>query len=121
MLLQAKMSKVFWAEAVHTASHIVNRSPASAIDFKTPNEVWSGEPSNYSYLRIFGCPTYYHVNEGKLEPRAKKAIFVGYVDGVKGYKLWCLSLLKFVVSRDVTFDESSILDPRKVSVELSRN
>ena len=30
-------------------------------------------------------------------------------------------LLKFVVSRDVTFDESSILDPRKVFVELSRN
>ena len=72
-------------------------------------------------MRIFGCPTYYHFNEGKLEPRAKKAIFVGYVDGVKGYKLWCLSLLKFVVSRDVTFDESSILDPRKVSVESSRN
>jgi len=121
MLLQAKMSKVFWAEAVHTAAHIVNRSPASAIDFKTPNEVWSGEPSNYSYLRVFGCPAYYHVNEGKLEPRAKKAIFVGYVDGVKGYKLWCLSLLKFIVSRDVTFDESSILDPRKVSVEFSGN
>ena len=87
----------------------------------TPNEVWSGEPSNYSYLRVFGCPAYYHVNEGKLEPRAKKAIFVGYVDGVKGYKLWCLSLLKFIVSRDVTFDESSILDPRKVSVEFSGN
>ena len=115
------MSKVFWVEAVHIASHIVNWSPASAIDFKTPNEVWSGEPSNYSYLRILGCPTYYHVNEGKLELRAKKAIFVGYVDGVKGYKLWCLSLLKFVVSRDVTFDDSSKLDPRKVSVELSRN
>ena len=32
-----------------------------------------------------------------------------------------MSLLKFVVSRDVTFDESSILDPRKVFVELSRN
>ena len=30
-------------------------------------------------------------------------------------------LLKFVVSRDVTFDESSILDSRNVSVELSRN
>uniref|UniRef100_A0A0V0GVZ3 Putative ovule protein n=1 Tax=Solanum chacoense TaxID=4108 RepID=A0A0V0GVZ3_SOLCH len=56
ILLQTKMSKVFWVEAVHTASHIVNRSPASAIDFKTLNEVWSGEPSNYSSLRIFGCP-----------------------------------------------------------------
>lgn len=46
MLLQAKMSKVFWVEVVHTASHIFNRSPASTIDFKTLNEVWSSEPSN---------------------------------------------------------------------------
>ena len=86
MLLKAKMCKVFWAEAVHTSSDIVNRSPASAIDFKTPNKVRSGEPSNYSYLQIFGCPAYYHVNEGKLEPRSKKVKFIGYVDGVKGYK-----------------------------------
>jgi len=39
MLSQTKMSKVFWVEAVHTASHIVNRSPASTIDFKNLNEV----------------------------------------------------------------------------------
>ena len=77
MLLQANMSKVFWAEEAHNASHIVNRSPASPIDVKTLNEVWSGEPSNYSYLRKFGCPSYYHINEGKLEPRAKRVIFVG--------------------------------------------
>ena len=50
MLLQDKMSKVIWAKAVHTDYHIVNQSPASAIDFKTPNEVWSGEPTNYSYF-----------------------------------------------------------------------
>lgn len=49
------------------------------------------------------------------------AIFVGYIYGVKGYKFWCLSLLKFVVSRDVTFNQSYVLDPRKVYVELSRN
>ena len=83
MLLQAKISKVFWAEAVHTVSHIVNRSPTSTIEFKTPNEVWLGEPSNYSYVRIFRCPTYFLVNEGKLEPMAKKVIFVGYVEWSK--------------------------------------
>ena len=27
---------------------------------------------------------------GKLEPRAKKIIFLGYATKVKGYKLWCL-------------------------------
>ncbi|XP_015087072.1 uncharacterized protein LOC107030220 [Solanum pennellii] len=101
MLLQANMSKEFWAEAVHNASHIANRSPASPIHVKILNEVWSGELSNYSYLRIFGCPSYYHINEGKLEPRAKKVIFV--------------------VCIDVTFDESSILDPHKIFMDLSRN
>ena len=39
MFLQSKISKVFWVETGYTSSHIVNRSPASKIDFKTPNEV----------------------------------------------------------------------------------
>lgn len=49
-------------------------SPSIAIDCKTPFEVWSNKPANYS---ILGCPAYYHVNEGKLEPRSKKGLFWG--------------------------------------------
>ncbi|KAI4328696.1 hypothetical protein L6164_021031 [Bauhinia variegata] len=60
------------AEAVNTASYLVNRSPSTAIDCKTPQEVWYGTPSDYSGLRIFGYPTYAHVNNGKLEPRKKE-------------------------------------------------
>nr|GEV40152.1 retrovirus-related Pol polyprotein from transposon TNT 1-94 [Tanacetum cinerariifolium] len=41
------------------------RSPSTAIGLKTPQEVWFGKPSNYSDLRIFGCPAYAHVNDGK--------------------------------------------------------
>jgi len=36
-------------------------------------------------LKVFGCPTYYHVSEGKLKPRGKKEFFMGYGDGVKGF------------------------------------
>jgi hypothetical protein len=68
----------------------VNRSPATAIDCKTPFEVWSGKPADYTGLRIFGCPSYYHVSEGKLEPRSKKGLFMGYGDGVKGYEFGVL-------------------------------
>ena len=42
---------------------------------------------DYSNLRIFGYPAYYHVSEGKLNATAKKGIFLGYDDGVKGYNI----------------------------------
>jgi hypothetical protein len=96
-----------WAETVATACYLINRSLNSAIDFKIPEEVWSGKPVDYSNLRIFGCPAYAHVNNGKLVPRAQKCTFVGYGSGVKGYRLLCADSKKVIVSRDVTFDESA--------------
>ncbi|KAH9685902.1 retrovirus-related pol polyprotein from transposon TNT 1-94-like protein [Citrus sinensis] len=98
------------AEAVSYASHLVNRLSSAAIEGKTPMEMWSGKHAqNYYSLRIFKCPAYYHVKYGKLYPRAKKAIFVGFKGGVKGFKLWDLEDKKFVCSRDVTFDEASMM------------
>ena len=85
-----------------------NRSPATAIDCKSPFEVWSRKPADYTRSRIFGCPSYYHVSEEKLEPRSKKGLFMGYGDGVKG-RIWCLEKRKVILSRDVVFDEESML------------
>ncbi|KAH9671777.1 retrovirus-related pol polyprotein from transposon TNT 1-94-like protein [Citrus sinensis] len=110
MLSNAGLDKKFWAEAVSYASHLVNRLPSAAIEGKTPMEMWSEKyAQDYDSLRVFGCPAYYHVKDGKLDPRAKKAIFVGFKGGVKGFKLWDLEDKKFVCSRDVTFDEASMM------------
>ncbi|KAG8478350.1 hypothetical protein CXB51_028073 [Gossypium anomalum] len=76
---------------------------------KTPQGVWSGNPANYSDLKIFGCPAYAHVDNGKLEPRSIKCVFLGYKAGVKGYKLWCPKNRKVVISIDVVFDETAML------------
>ncbi|KAG8489027.1 hypothetical protein CXB51_017119 [Gossypium anomalum] len=102
MLSNANLPKSFWAEAASTACFLINRSPSVAIEKKTPQEVWSGNPANYSDLKIFGCPAYAHVDNGKLESRSIKCIFLGYKAGVKGYKLWCPENRKVVISRDVT-------------------
>ncbi|KAG8485819.1 hypothetical protein CXB51_019218 [Gossypium anomalum] len=59
--------------------------------------------------KIFGCPAYAHVDNGKLEPRSIKCVFLGYKAGVKGYKLWCPENRKVVISRDVVFDETAML------------
>lgn len=90
-----------WAEAASAACYLINRSPNSTIDFKIPEEVWTGKPVDYSNLRIFGCPTYAHVNNGKLVPRAQKCTFISYGSGVKGYRLLCADSKKVIVSRDV--------------------
>jgi hypothetical protein len=105
---------VFWGEALSYARHIVNRLPSAALNGRTPLEVWSGSPANdYDSMRIFGCSAYYHVTESKLDPRAKKAIFLGFSGGVKGYRLWCSESKKVILSRDVTFDESGMLQQEK--------
>jgi len=111
MLSNAGLARRFWAEAVTTACFLVNRSPHTGIDCKTPHEMWTGRPADYSILRVFGCTAYYHLNEGKLEPRAKKGIFIGYGDGVKGFKIW--SDNKIILSRSVVFDESSMLKQKE--------
>ncbi|CAB4286064.1 unnamed protein product [Prunus armeniaca] len=96
------------------ASHLINWLPTAANKGKTPMEVWSSKPCiDYKYLHTFGCLAYYHVRESKLDPRAKKALFMGFSNGTKGYRLWCLIEKKFVVSRDVTFDEAVVVSQNK--------
>jgi hypothetical protein len=113
----------FWDEAIYIAFYLVNHSPSTIIDCKTPYEVCSGTPVDYSILKTFGCPAYCHVNDCKLEPRSKKCIFLGYADGVKGYRLWCPDPKshKFIVSRYVVFNESTMLHSRKESVISKEN
>ena len=90
MRLNAGLPKVFWVETVNTANFIINRSPSSAIDFKIPEEVWSGRPIDYSSLKIFGCPAYVHVQSGersKLDSKSRKCVFLGFEKCVKGYRI----------------------------------
>ncbi|KAL0357378.1 UNVERIFIED_CONTAM: Retrovirus-related Pol polyprotein from transposon TNT 1-94 [Sesamum calycinum] len=49
-------------------------------------------------------------NNDKLEPRAQKCVFIGYPEGVKGYRLWLRNQtgFKVVISKDVTFNESEM-------------
>ncbi|KAH9680676.1 hypothetical protein KPL71_026642 [Citrus sinensis] len=81
MLSNAGLGKEFWAEAVVYACHLINRLPSTAIEGRTPMEMWTGKPAtDYDSLHVFGSTAYYHVKESKLDPRAKKALFMAGVD-----------------------------------------
>ena len=72
-------------------------------------------------MKIFGGVAYYHVREGKLDPRAKIGCFVGYGDGVKGFKIYSPLEGRVILSRDVTFDESTMYSKKSTeSPELGK-
>jgi hypothetical protein len=93
---------------VGTTCYLVNRSPSSALDDKTPQEVWVGKKPSFTHLNVFGCDAYVHVskeNRSKLDKKVEKCIFIGYKYGLKGYKIWNPETKKVVYSRDVVFRE----------------
>nr|GFA63361.1 Gag-Pol polyprotein [Tanacetum cinerariifolium] len=81
------------------------------VELKTPVETWIEKPVNYLDIHIFGSHVYVRCNTletTKLDLKSRKCLFLGYADGVKGYRLWDLTAHKVVVSRDVVFIEDTI-------------
>ena len=118
MRLHAGLPKTFWAEAINTAAHLINRSPSTPLNFKLPEEVWSGKKVNLSYLKVFGCVSYVHIDStarGKLDAKSKKCFFVGYGELEFGYRFWDDQARKIVRSKDVIFNEDVLYKDRNSS------
>jgi hypothetical protein len=102
-----RLSSKYWAEAIHTAIYLRNRSPTASLDGITPYEAWFGFKPRVKHLRVFGSVCYALVlkeKRTKLDSRSLKCTMIGYSDEKKGYRL--LSDRKFIVSRDVIFYET---------------
>ena len=112
MLSQAGLSQGFWAEALYTTVYLINRSPNASLQFKIPEELWSGHSLSYDKLRTFGCEAYVHVPRelrANLDPKSRKCIFVGYgLDGQFGYRLWDPESRSILCSNDVVFNETKM-------------
>ena len=75
-------------------------------------EVWSGKVvQNYDSHRVNSCLTYYHIKEDKLDPKARKSVFVGLKKGEKSYKIWDPKDREFILNKDDTFDDASMMKP----------
>jgi hypothetical protein len=93
---------------VGIACYLVKKSPSLALDDKTPQEVWYGKKPSLTHIKVFGCDAYVHVpkeNKSKLYKKDEKCIFIGYKDGLNGYKHWNAETKKVVYSRYVVFRE----------------
>ena len=86
----------------------------------TRYEVWKGYKPNVNNLSIFGCSAYAHIpkdERSKMDPKAKKSIFLGYGIGVKEYRLFDTDTSKVFHSRDVIFNETVSISEQGTAVE----
>ena len=121
MIFHANMPINFWAQAVNTTVQLHNRSPSKSLNMKTPYECWFGKKPDVSNLKIFGSVCYMHTPSNlrqKLDPRSRKAVFIGYPPDTKGYKLYDVEPKKFVRSKDVVSYENKFHDFETVTKEL---
>lgn len=109
LIFDAQIEKEFWKEAVATSVYLINRTETSTLsNHQTPAESWYKQKPNLEKIRVFGCYAFKHIpieeRKGKLDPRSKKYIMVGYTDN--GYQLWDSENRKILTARNVIFDES---------------
>lgn len=110
MIIESRLPKFLWAEAIATAAYVRNRVPTRAhSEPTTPYELWHGSKPDISNLRVFGCLAYSHIPDqlrGKLDDKAESMLHVGYSTRSKGYRLYDIKTKSVVVRRDVVFDEA---------------
>jgi hypothetical protein len=58
LLFQASMPPSYWADALATATHLINRLPTKTLNMSTPFFALYGTHPSYHDLRAFGCTCY---------------------------------------------------------------
>ncbi|KAH9722152.1 retrovirus-related pol polyprotein from transposon RE1 [Citrus sinensis] len=112
LLFTTQVPMYLWGKAVLTAAYLIIECLQKFYNFKLhlislinvslPQEFQSLPP------KIFGCVAFVHIhnqNRGKLAPKARKCIFVGYSPTQKGYRCFDPIFKKMFVTMDVTFFE----------------
>ncbi|KAI5340825.1 hypothetical protein L3X38_020099 [Prunus dulcis] len=120
MLKEKKLPYKFWGKAMNTAVYIQNRCPTKALDNVTLFEAVSGRRPGVKHLRVFGSVCFCHVPSqlrSLLEDAAEKCIFVGYGKCERGYRVYNLQTNNVTTSRSVIFDENSLWDWDKQTVD----
>jgi hypothetical protein len=110
MLMDSKLTYVFWTHVVHTGVHIQNTVILRNNGEKTPYELWKGRLENVNHFRVFGRKCYIKIEDGrmqKFDSHVDKGILIGYSSTRKAYKCCNLRINKFLERINVTIDETS--------------
>ena len=126
MLDEYKTSDQFWAEAVNTACHAINRLYLHKILKKTAYELLTSNKPKVYYFRVFSSKCFIlnkKSKSSKFAPKVDEGLMLGYGSNEYAYRVFNKTSGCVEIARDMTFDESNgsqeQIDPSFVENEES--
>jgi len=102
LIYWSKLSSNFWDYAIIYSNYLYNNTPHSRNNFEIPNEIFYNKLVEIKHIRTFGCITYYkNINSNKLEPNARKGIFLGFKESSHSYIVMDFSDYKIHQVREI--------------------
>jgi hypothetical protein len=94
-----------------------NRTPARALEGKTPYEMKNKRKPHLGGIQEFGVAAYVKdLKDGKLDARAQLGRFVGYDSETKGYRIYWPGKRSITVERNVVFNPNDIQNAENVTI-----
>ena len=117
LLLASGLPCFLWEEAMCHTTWLQNRTPAKALDGKTPYEMLNKSKLYLGGIQEFGTAAYIKdLKAGKLDAHAQQGHFVGYDSESKGYRIYWPTKRLVSVERNVVFNENDILEKENTTV-----
>jgi hypothetical protein len=112
LLLASGLPRFLWEEAMKHTTWLQNRTPARALDGKTPYEMRHKKKPYLGGIQEFGVAAYVKdLKAGKLDSRAQVGRFVGYDSESKGYRIYWPGKRSVTVERNVVFNQNDVRTP----------
>jgi hypothetical protein len=110
MLNEYKTPDIFWAEAINTACHAINRLYLHKYLGKTPYEIITGNKPKVHYFRVLGSKCFIlnkKTKNSKFAPKVDEGFLLGYGTNEHVYRVINKTTNCVEVIVDITFDESN--------------
>ncbi|SRR5258708_20928769 len=115
MMKETDCPMTLWGEAVCTAAYCLNQMPTSANGGITPFQAFEGIIPDISHMKVFYSDMYIHHSKSdgakKLGDHACLVKFVGYPDGINGYKFYDPSMHTITLSCSMHIFETPDIHP----------
>ena len=112
MLAESGLPKKFWAEAINTACHILNRAMVRPILNRTPYELLKGKKLNVSYFKLFRVKYFIHNNYkenlDKFDVKSELGYFLRYSKNSRSYRIFHVKNNCVKESSHIFFEESNV-------------